>query len=203
MIVALRDRYEGTANYTPPQNSPVWRENLEVEPAPDPPVSRTISTNLAQSTFIAHLRPDLPVEIGAVLFFGLGVPNYTGYAPLYAGATGQGDHSSSRRFAATADAWGDGSVWQLFRRLQRAGDSDFESTQPDIRASWTAEHAVALERQRRFESSIAAEEATREEKRSRLYAFSWSGLARVLEHGRWLTHRAEMRAGRDAPTATD
>ena len=113
LFLVLRDRYEGTAHYTPPQQRAVWREDLEGKEG----LSRTISTNMTQSTFVAHLRGDLPVAVGAVLWYGVATPSYAGYFPLYAGGDAVPAALSNPEPAA-----GDGSAWWLFRRLQRAAD---------------------------------------------------------------------------------
>jgi dipeptidase len=138
----LRDRYEGTVFYTPPQPGPVWREDLDGRPE----LSRTISTNLAQSTFVAHLRADLPVGVGSVMWFGLGTPSYAAYVPLYAGGS-----SIPRPFSESSlDEQAD-SAWGLFRRLQRGTDRDYESAYPAIRATLDARLAEALKASREAE----------------------------------------------------
>ncbi len=134
----LRDRYEGTRYYTPPQEQPVWREDLDQRPA----LSRTISTNLAQSTFVAHLRGDLPVSIGAMMWLGRATPRYASYVPLYAGGGSVPEDFSSSRLDEN-----DASAWWLFRRLQRAADQNYEKHYPTIREAWAREHASALSRQ--------------------------------------------------------
>jgi dipeptidase/glyoxylase-like metal-dependent hydrolase (beta-lactamase superfamily II) len=143
----LRDRYEGTDYYTPPQQQPVWREDLDA--APD--LSRTIGTNLAQSTFVAHLRANLPVSIGAVMWFGLGTPSYAGYVPLYAGGGSVPEEFSSSELEET-----DASTWWLFRRLQRAADRDYESRYPAIREFWTHAYETVLDRQREIEANAVS-----------------------------------------------
>ncbi len=138
----LRDRYEGTDFYTPPQPDPVWREDLDDRPQ----LSRTISTNLAQSTFVAHLRGHLPVGVGSVLWFGLGTPSYAAYVPLYADGS-----SIPQSFSESSLDEGADSAWWLFRRLQRSADPDYESVYPPIRATLDARLTAALEASRQAE----------------------------------------------------
>ena len=179
LFFVLRDRYEGTARYTPPQEEPVWREDLEKKPS----LSRTINTNLAQSTFVAHLRGDLPVSVGAVMWFSLAVPGYAEYFPIYAGAG-----SREIELSEAAQAGSDGSAWRLFRRLQSTADRDYARAYPGIRAAQASEHAITLERQRRIETeALALLEAGEENRAARLLsAFTSGQMDHTLHHARFL-----------------
>jgi dipeptidase len=139
----LRDRYEGTEYYTPPQQVPVWREDL----ARRPEIHRTISTNLAQSTFVAHLRGDLPVSIGAVMWYGVATPSWAGYFPLYAAGG-----SVPEAFSVSSPKESEHSAWWLFRRLQRAADGDYQRIYSAARTSWKGDLSAAPESQLRVES---------------------------------------------------
>lgn len=190
LFVVLRDRYEGTEHYTPPQPGPVWREDLDKNPS----LSRTISTNLAQSTFVAHLRGDLPIEVGGVMWLGLATPSYAGYFPLYVGGIApQTGNLLPAEFASSALEETDDSAWWLFRRLQRTADLDYDRTYPQVQTLWTSEHAVALERQRRIEArALAALEAGEGDEAARLLsAFTFGQAADVLYHGRRLLERLD------------
>lgn len=145
LFAVLRDRYEGTAYYTPPQPDPVWREDL----ANKPELHRTISTNLAQSTFVARLRGDLPVSVGAVLWYGIGTPSWAGYFPLYAAGG-----SVPVPFSAATSTASDEAAWSLFRRLQRQADRDYERAYPLARSVWSDQLAAALEGQRTTEAQV-------------------------------------------------
>ncbi len=184
LFLVLRDRYEGTASYTPPQQRPVWREDLEADPA----IHRTISTNLAQSSFVAHLRGDLPVRLGAVMWYGVATPSWAGYFPLYAGGGSVPAEYSDSILADADPDERDLSAWWIFRRLQRAADRDYERAYPAIHAFWTAEHAVALERQRRIEAKaldlLRAGEVGAAARR--LSAFTFSQASSTLAHARRL-----------------
>ncbi len=147
LFAVLADRYEGTEHYTPPQREPVWRENLEERPD----LSRTISTNLAQSTFVAHLRSDLPVSIGALMWLGLATPSYAAYLPLYAAGRSLPEAYASHALEDTDD-----SAWWLFRRLQRTADLDYERYYPAIRAFWAKRHRDVVERQHGVEARARA-----------------------------------------------
>ncbi len=145
LFPVLRDRYEGTEHYTPPQPGPVWREDLDRRPE----ISRTISTNLAQSTFVAQMRSDLPVAVGAVMWLGLATPSYAGYVPLYAGG---GEIPSD--FSRSAAHTGEDSAWWLFRRLQRAADRDYEQSYPAVRKAWDRVLAAARSEARAVEGRV-------------------------------------------------
>ena len=180
LFVVLQDRYEGTEFYTPPQQGPVWREDLDA----DPSLSRTISTNLGQSTFVAHLRGEMPVNVGALMWYGVATPGYTGYLPLYAAGG-----SLPEEFSASILESSDDSAWWLFRRLQRQGDQDYKRHYPAIHSFWNGQHAVGLERQRRIEAkALAQHEAGDAAAADRLLgAFTFSQAEHMLLHARrWL-----------------
>lgn len=179
LFLVLRDRYEGTAHYTPPQQGPVWREDLDAKPE----LSRTISTNMGQSTFVAHLRGDRPVAVGAVLWYGAATPSYAGYFPLYAG----GD-AVPAAWSNPDPAVSDDSAWWLFRRLQRVTDQDYARSYPLVHAFWSARHATLLERQRQVEAkALALLGADDDGAAARLLsAFTFSQAETTVFHGRRL-----------------
>ena len=179
LMVVLSDRYEGTELYTPPQPHPVWREDLEGKPE----LQRTISTNLAQSTFVAHLRSDLPVAVGAVMWFGLATPSYAGYFPVYAGG-----HSIPTEFSDPTQEEQERSAWWTFRRLQREADKRYQTAYPAINAFWTGHHAIALKRQGEIEAQALAllGEGQVDEAGELLSAFTSSQADQTLYHARRL-----------------
>lgn len=178
LLPVLRDRYEGTAFHTPPQDQPVWREDLDRRPE----ISRTIGTNLAQSTFVAHLRAGLPVSAGAVMWLGLGTPGYAGYVPLYAGGG-----ALPAEFAQPAAA-SDDSAWWLFRTLQRTADRDYEALYPAIREAWDELHAASWRAAREIEprALVLLESGESEQAERLLSAFTLEQAERVLEQVRRL-----------------
>ncbi len=196
LFVVLRDRYEGTEHYTPPRQQPVWREDLDKAPS----LSRTISTNLTQSTFVAHLRGDLPVSVGAVMWLGLATPSYAGYVPLYAGGVapkgGKRKSPIPEEFSSSDLEETGNSAWWLFRRLQRAADRDYPRAYPAIHSFWSSQYAVTLERKRRTEArALALLEAGKEnEAAGLLSAFTFSQAHDTLYHGRRLLQLLESPA---------
>ncbi len=145
LLIVLRDRYRGTPQFTPPQTEPVWREDL----ARRPDLVRTIDTNLAQSTFVAHHRGGLPAGVGSVLWYGMGTPSWAGYFPLYS-LGGEVPAAYSQREATKQDV----SAWWLFRRLQRLADGDYEKTRLMARTVWDDQLAKAMERQSVIEAEV-------------------------------------------------
>ena len=197
LILVLGDRYEGTPFYTRPQKDPVWREDL----ATKPDLSRTISTNLGQSTFVAHLRDDLPVSIGAMMWIGLGTPSYAAYVPLYAG----GGSLPAEYWRASEGSQTDSpfdnrgeSAWTLFRRLQQAGDESYRRSFPAIQALGNSRRAIALEEQRRTEAEALDWMIQGDDERASrtLAGFSYRQAADALHHARRLLELYE-------PTVSD
>ncbi len=142
IFVVLRDRYKGTDKYTRPQQTPVWRENLDKNPS----LSRTISSNLCQSSSVAQLRGHLPVEVGAIMWYAMANPGYSNYVPIYAGADRVPE----------AFSWQDGkrspdSAWWIFKSLQLAGDRDYEKFYPLVKDFWAAHHALVTVQQQHIE----------------------------------------------------
>jgi dipeptidase len=109
LFLVLRDRYEGTPKYTKPLNVENWREMSEGRLIP-----RTISNNLTQSSSVAHLRSDMPVEVGSVMWYSMVGPQYSGYFPVYAGATTVPDEYSN-----VNSAYSPNSAWWTSRMLQK------------------------------------------------------------------------------------
>lgn len=196
LLVVLRDRYQGTPHFTPPQTEPVWREDL----ARRPELVRTIDTNLAQSTFVAHHRGGLPAGVGSVLWYGMGTPSWAGYFPLYA-AGGEVPTAYSQ-----GEAKDEGiSAWWLFRRLQRLADKDYEKTWPMARTVWDNQLADAMKRQAVVEAEVLEllqSNAVREARKA-LSEFTASEAERTLRlAGQLLERFAQPRSKRqDAPEA--
>ncbi len=179
LFVVLRDRYEGTEKYTPPQQQPVWREDLEGKTS----LHRTISTNLTQSTFVAHLRGDLPMSVGAVLWYGVATPSWAGYFPLYAGGG-----SVPEAYSEPDPAESSGSAWWLFRRLQRTADHDYARAYPQVHTFWSSQHSLARSRQSQIEARALAllAEGKASDAASLLAAFTFSQADQTLYHARRL-----------------
>ena len=147
IFVVLRDRYEGTDKHTRPQQKPVWREDLDK----DPSLFRTISTNLCQSSSVAHLRGNLPVEVGAVMWYAMANPSYSDYFPLYAGADRVPNLYGWNDSKRSPD-----SGWWVFKDLQLEGDRFYDAFLPLVKKTRAAEHAKVSKQQKSVEKQALA-----------------------------------------------
>ena len=175
IFVVLRDRYEGTDKYTRPQQTPVWRENLDK----DPSLSRTISSNLCQSSSVAQLRGNLPVEVGAIMWYAMANPGYSNYFPIYAGADRVPEAFSRQDGKRSPD-----SAWWLFKSLQLAGDNNYEIFYPLVSNFWTAHHAsVTLQQQRVEDKALSLiRNGSKDEAVALLRTFTSNQAQDLLEH---------------------
>jgi len=178
LFLVLRDRYEGTPKYTKPLQIENWRELSEEKSIP-----RTISTNLCQSSSVAHLRSDMPVEVGAVMWYTMVAPQYSGYFPLYAGAT-----TISETFSDTNNAYSSDSAWWVFRMLQKVGDPRYDLTYPILNNFWTANHANIVVKQKDLERRVVdlMNKNNKEEAVKLLNTFTYSQADNTLYHARRL-----------------
>jgi len=78
LMTVLRDRFHNSDGYTPPTSFEPDRITCRAKGA-----KRPICTNLCQSSFVAHLRPELPTEFGSVFWYTMATPAYGPYFPLY------------------------------------------------------------------------------------------------------------------------
>lgn len=132
LFLVLRDRYEGTSMYHKAiANMEHWEDVTDKLLIPRP-----IDTNLCQSSSVAQLRGDLPVEIGSVMWYAMVTPSFSGYFPVYAGAT-----TVPESFSSVNSAYYPGSAWWTFRLLQKIGDASYDQVCPQILNFWTANHA--------------------------------------------------------------
>lgn len=123
LMIVLRDRYYNTPAYTPPTEYEPTRISCNELGA-----RRPICTNLCQSSFVAHLRKDLPVAVGSVLWYTMATPAYSSYFPLYAGTTripGGFSHDSAKNDRQ--------SVWWKYRMLQLSIDQSSEENRTAVR----------------------------------------------------------------------
>jgi len=78
LMEVLNDRYNDSEQYYSPVEYEPWRDICKEKSA-----KRSICTNLCQSSFVAHLRPDFPIEMGSVFWFTFATPAYGPYFPIY------------------------------------------------------------------------------------------------------------------------
>ncbi len=64
-----------------------WQGGAKPEAAAEEDWERAIAQYRCSYSFVAELRPDLPGEIGSLMWFGEDAPDTTVYVPIYAGTT--------------------------------------------------------------------------------------------------------------------
>jgi len=177
LFLVLRDRYEGTPKYTKPLNVENWREMSEGRLIP-----RTISNNLTQSSSVAHLRSDIPVEVGSVMWYSMVGPQYSGYFPVYAGATTVPDEYSNVNSAYSPD-----SAWWTSRMLQKVADQQFDIASLTANNFWIANHANITSKQKVLENKVMnlINKGDRKKAVKLINAFTYSQANTILYH----THR--------------
>lgn len=137
----LKDRYEGTNLFTKPQKVENWRETSEKDNIP-----RTIASTLGQSSFVAVLRSDLPVEVGAMMWYTMVNPQFTGYFPLYAGST-----KTASQFQTLSSESNSKSAWWSFKNLHNLASDNYTKAYTLINDFWITNHVTVIEKQKKIE----------------------------------------------------
>lgn len=141
LFLVLRDRYEGTPKFSRPSHEPISRGAS---------IARPICTNnVCQSASVAHLRSDMPVEVGAVMWYAVAAPYYSGFFPVYAGAK-----EIPEEFSNVNSAYSPDSAWWTFRLLEKIGVTQYAKTNPMVANFWMANHANIVEKQKDFEKRV-------------------------------------------------
>ena len=178
LFLVLRDRYEGSDAFTKPQKIENWRETSEGKHIP-----RTISSNLGQSSSVAVLRRDMPIEVGAMMWYAMVSPQFSGYFPIYAGTNKIPQEMQNNTSINNKD-----SAWWTFKNLQKIGTENFNSTFPVVNNFWKANHQEIVVKQKAVESEALKLISKGEHKKAMklLNTFSYSQAKNVLYHGRRL-----------------
>jgi len=142
IMTVLRDRYEGTEKFTPPQDTDLNREYVAKHPA----LARPISVNTCQSSSVAHLRGYLPTEAGAVLWFAMANPGYSGYFPVYSGASRIPD-----AFSEENSFFSKHSAWWTFKNLQAFNEREYDLSALIAKYFWENNHATLAARKNEAE----------------------------------------------------
>ena len=125
---------------------------------------REIAQFRCSYSFVAELRPDMPGEIGSVLWFGEDCPDTTVYTPIYAGTT------------EVPEAWSTGDrktfdqscAWWAFNFIGNYAQ-----------LNWDAMYPVIREKKAAIEAEYFAEQADVDAKALELYNTSGSDAARA------------------------
>ncbi|MGI6791358.1 C69 family dipeptidase [Aminivibrio sp.] len=132
LMAVLSDAYEGTTRYHKPINHmEPWEDVTDKLLIP-----RAIRTSLCQSSSVAHLRGNMPVEVGSVMWYTMNVPGYSGYFPVYAGAL-----SIPEEFQIVNSAYSQNSAWWTTRMLQKITDLDHDLFFSILKGFWEANRA--------------------------------------------------------------
>ena len=139
----------------PFHNPTRWQVPGDLKPATGEDWEREIAQFRCSYSFVAELRPDMPGEIGSVLWFGEDSPDTTVYVPLYAGVT------------EVPEAWATGDrytfdpncAWWAFNFVNNYANLRWDAMYADIRA----EKAT-------YEDKFFAEQADVDAKALELYA---------------------------------
>ena len=142
LFKVLRDRYDGTSKFTPPQKEENWRELSEPKKIP-----RTIASNLAQSTSVAVLRSDLPIEVGAMMWYGMVNPQFSGYFPLYAGST-----TVIQDLSTLDGKKSESSAWWAFKNLHNQAGKNYAKYYPVVKKVLSNNHAQMVIEQKLVEN---------------------------------------------------
>lgn len=142
----LTDRYDGTDKFTLPQKIENWREYSEENHIP-----RTISNNLGQSSSVAVLRPYMPIQVGAMMWYAMVSPSFSGYFPLYAGSS----KTAAKMKTKNSDN-NNNSAWWTFKNLQNKGSVNYAKSFPGIHQFWVANHDILLLQKSSFEKRAVA-----------------------------------------------
>lgn len=183
MFLVLRDRYEGTDAFTKPQKVENWRETSEEKNIP-----RTISSNLGQSSSVAVLRNNMPIEVGAMMWYAMVSPQFSGYFPIYAGTNKIPQSMQNNTSTNNAN-----SAWWIFKNIHNIGTENFEMFSPLVNNFWTAHFQAIVSKQKSIENKVL--ELIKNNKQQKalelLNTFSYSQAENVLYHGHRLLNQIQ------------
>ena len=181
LFLVLRDRYEGTSKFTKPQSVENWREMSEEKHIP-----RTISSNLGQSASVAVLRPDMPVEVGAMMWYAMVSSQFSGYFPIYAGSTSVPKEIQNPNSDNNTE-----SAWWTFKNLQNIGSLNFDIISPLVNNFWTANHSTIVNKQKAIEKRVIElfKNDNRQKGIDMLNSFTYSQAETTLYHARRLLNK--------------
>jgi dipeptidase len=188
LFSVLMDRYEGTGKFRKPLSDIEHWEDVTDKLL----VPRPINTNLCQSSTVAQLRSDLPVELGSLMWYATATAGYSGYFPVYAGAT-----MIPEEFQNVNSAYSDSSAWWVFRIIQKTADLKYDALYPQLKGFWMGRHGSVMAAQQVIEAKAKAllEEGKKEEAVELLNKFTYSQAKNALHEARFLLHNAQQVTG--------
>lgn len=188
LFFVLMDRYEGTSKFRKPLSEIEPWENVTDNLL----IPRPIGTNICQSSSVAHLRSNLPAEIGAVMWYAMATPGYSGYFPVYAGAD-----TIPTEFQNVSSSYSQDSAWWTFRLLQKIADTDYNFLYPRLRTSWEANHGSILVQQKTVEAKAKSlfDAGKKKEGIDLISRFTSSQAKSALQHARFMLHNIQQLTG--------
>ena len=144
LMDVLKDRYQNTDHYCTPTEFEPWRDICQENGA-----KRPICTNLCQSSFVAHLRPDLPIEVGAVFWFTFATPDYGPYFPVYSIGS-----KIDNRFSINDPRDSYSNAWWNYRHAQQKIDTLDRKTIDQMRDQSWIETKTIMANQSKWENQM-------------------------------------------------
>ena len=127
----------------------------------------------------------MPREIGSILWYSMATPTYSGYFPLYVGASKIPQEYSKPTSEETLD-----SAFWVFRNLQRYGDKNYETLSTIALNHWNSNYAILIARIATFESLLQKQITTDKETAMELInTFTFRCENHVLQEGRVLLEK--------------
>jgi dipeptidase len=188
LFQVLMDRYEGTGKFRKPISDVEHWEDVTDKLG----IPRPINTNLCQSSTVAQLRSSLPVELGSVMWYAMATPGYSGYFPVYAGATIIPDE-----FQNVNSAYSPSSAWWTFRILQKVADSKYDELYPYLKAYWTGRHGSVVARIGEIEARVKdlMDKGKKAEAVELLNKFTYSQAKSALQEARFQLSTVQRKTG--------
>lgn len=181
MITVLRDRYNDSKKYTAPTSFEPDRITCRNNGA-----KRPICSNLCQSSFVAHLRPELPAEYGSVFWYTMATPAYGSYFPLY--PLGE---NISRSFSLDDPVEADSSAWWVYRHLQQKMDAANPETVARIRSEALINNWEIISEQAEWERQIDIQisNSDKNKVKSIINQYSTESAIKSLNHAKEILQR--------------
>ncbi|MBC8322178.1 MAG: C69 family dipeptidase [Candidatus Marinimicrobia bacterium] len=181
LMTILRDRFHNSDGYTPPTSFEPDRITCRSKNA-----KRPICTNLCQSSFVAHLRPNLPREFGPVFWYTMATPAYGPYFPLYPFGS-----KIVTSFTLDDSDEQNTTAWWVYRHLQQKVDISNAETIKSIRNQTESVTSAFISEQELWENKVQKQIANGNFKRANqlLNLFSNRSARKSLHHSKTILKR--------------
>jgi dipeptidase len=180
LIGLMRTHYEGTDDaYYPPH---------------DRTVRRPVCVANTQAAMVWHLRSNLPIEIGAVMWHALSSPCISVFTPIYAGST-----KAPVQYLNAESTYDPNSAWWIFDSIQRVVDMDYKKLHPMINQRWNKIEKEQFSQTANIERAalIAYERGDIYKAQEILTSYTYTQLEAVFHHGKDLLRQISNELGID------